>query len=332
MTDSGVLDITQLVTSVTWSGDRSQAARRLDVRIASSASDVYLPKAGIETGGKLIFSYDSKELFRGYIFTRELVNNSGEMSISAYDGAIYLAKNDSAYNFSNTTAEEMAAKICMDYAMDTGYLAKTGIRQSKICIGDPLYDIIMKAYTAASRINGKKYMILMLNGKINVIEKGAFIGDFEISQDTNLLSASYSESIEDMVNKVAIVDDTGNIVGYVKNDGWMKKYGQIQKVYKQETDKNAITAATSMLHGMDRTASVEVLGDFRAITGYAVAIRDSYTGLAGKFYIDTDTHTFQNYTHTMSLSLTFENMMDEKEYTEQKKSDKSSESVIITQW
>ncbi len=40
------------------------------------------------------------------------------------------------------------------------------------------------------------------------------------------------------------------------------------------------------------------------------------TGLNGVFWIDSDTHTWENGTHIMSLELNFKNIMDSKEYDE----------------
>ena len=43
------------------------------------------------------------------------------------------------------------------------------------------------------------------------------------------------------------------------------------------------------------------------------ALPISTTGLYGKFYIESDTHTFEDGKEMMQLTLAFSNMMDEKE-------------------
>ena len=42
-------------------------------------------------------------------------------------------------------------------------------------------------------------------------------------------------------------------------------------------------------------------------------VQESKSGLYGLFYIESDSHTFMDGKHEMSLTLAFENMMDEKE-------------------
>lgn len=48
-------------------------------------------------------------------------------------------------------------------------------------------------------------------------------------------------------------------------------------------------------------------------------MQDGATGLSGIFWIDSDTHTWENGTHIMNLELNFKNIMDEKECTGQEK-------------
>ena len=49
------------------------------------------------------------------------------------------------------------------------------------------------------------------------------------------------------------------------------------------------------------------------VSGYALIVQETTTGLFGKFYIESDTHTFTDGKHEMALTLAFSNMMDEKE-------------------
>ena len=55
-------------------------------------------------------------------------------------------------------------------------------------------------------------------------------------------------------------------------------------------------------------------------------VQDAATGLAGRYWISSDTHTWQNGIHTMELDLEFEAMMNEKEIKEEDK-DKKKEAA-----
>lgn len=53
-------DISQLVGTVTWSGDSKQVARKLVFTVAARASDRFLPKVPIREGDQVVFSYKDK--------------------------------------------------------------------------------------------------------------------------------------------------------------------------------------------------------------------------------------------------------------------------------
>ena len=98
-----------------------------------------------------------------------------------------------------------------------------------------------------------------------------------------------------------------------KNDKNVTTYGIFQDAYVKEEGVNATTAAKNMLIGVSKESSVEAIGNIKCISGYAVKIKDSLTGLTGKFWINTDSHTWSNGVHTMSLNLAFKNIMDMQE-------------------
>jgi hypothetical protein len=104
------------------------------------------------------------------------------------------------------------------------------------------------------------------------------------------------------------------IIGQVNNPDWIQAFGLMQKTYKIEDGIDATTAAKNLLQGLERTGTIEALGDIRCITGYAVGIKDDYTGMVGVFQIDGDTHTWENGVHTMRLQLNFDEIMDDSSY------------------
>ena len=312
-------NITELVTSVTWSGDSKQVARKLDFTVAVSPTDKFLPRPLIGLGHMVKFSTpDGTEIFQGYVFFKEKSSSGTEMQVTAYDGGVYLLKAKMTKNFKKLLPAQITKKVCQEVGIPTGELANPGTPVSFIADRKSLYDIIMQAYTHASKIDGSRYMPIMKDGKLSVIRKGTIVAKYtlasEIGPDTVLLSDStYSESIENMVNRVKIYDDKHNQIGVAENAEWIKNYGVLQDTYTKEKDKNPTTVAKNMLKGMERTSSVEGLGSVECITGRAVTVKEPYTGLNGLFYIDSDEHTFKDGQHTMSLELNFKNMMDVKE-------------------
>lgn len=306
---AGTTDITQLVSNLTWSGDLGQAARKVEFSYIQSD---YIPKTNVSLGNQVKVFYNSKEIFRGFVFYKEIDTENDTVRITAYDGLIYLLKNKATYNFKNITAEAITRKVAQDFGIQVGSLASATLRQKLIVERETLYDIIMKAYTNESKDTGKKYMPLFREGKLNIIEKGKTVVSYVLSSAENISNVTYSESLENMINRVKIYDENGKYIGKVENSEWIKAYGILQDVYTKEKNKNAYTVAKNMLKGIEKTLNIRALGNVECITGMAVKVKDKATGLTGLFYIDSDTHTFENGQHMMDLTLNFVNIMDEK--------------------
>ena len=209
--------------------------------------------------------------------------------------------------------------MCADFEIETGEIAASKAPIKKMIVdGSTIYDIIMQAYTKASRQTGELYICRMNGSKLSVEIKGTEVQNFVLAEEYNITNSTYQETIENMVNVVKIYDDTGKQIGEVKNEEWNQKYGIYQQIYKKEKGINEITAATNMLAGIEKKVALDGIdGDLKCIAGNAVEVQDKATGLDGIFWIDSDAHTWENGTHIMSLELNFKNLMDEKEYTEQ---------------
>lgn len=303
-------DITEIVTSIRWGGDYKQAARKLEFGIAVHPHDAYLPKVTLKMGDMVALIDDKgKELFQGYVFFKEKSINGNEMTVTAYDGLIYLLKSKGTYNFKNMTPNAITSKVCGDFGIPVGNLA-SGSPLNRLFDAETIYNIIMTAYTIESNKSGKLYMPRMDKGKLNVIEKGSTITKFVLDAKTTIINSTYSESIENSINKVKMYDENGKYIGEVTLNGIP---GILQDIYKKEKGHDAQSRAKGMLRGVERTAEVEAIGDVECITGNAVVIKEPYTGLSGLFYIDNDEHTFANGQHTMSLGLSFKNIMDSQE-------------------
>lgn len=303
-------DITELVSTATWSGDKSQAARVLEFEMISSPTDKNIPHINFKMGDMVLLrDKNNKEMFRGYVFGKEKSINNDTMSITAYDGLIYLLKSKGTYNFKNMTPGGITRRLCRDFGIPEGNIIN-GSPISRIFDAESIYNIIMTAYTLESARTGKQYMPIMDKGKLSVIEKGKKVAKYELDTKTSITDATYGESMENSINRVKMYDEDNKYLGEVKLDGVP---GILQDVYKKAEGENAREMAKAMLKGIERTASLEALGDFDCITGNAVVIKEPYTGLSGLFYIDSDEHIFENGQHMMRLGLAFENIMDRQE-------------------
>ncbi|MDF2844794.1 MAG: hypothetical protein K0R00_3220 [Herbinix sp.] len=311
----GTFDITQLIDTITWSGHYLQCARTLDFGLISTYTDKSIPTIDCELGNAVTFLQDERVLFTGYVFERQKDTGSSTIDINCYDRGIYLKKNQANYKFTNITPEAITKKVCSDFGIEVGSIISTGTSVTRNFIGVNLYSIIQTAYTLASEKTGKHYMIRFHGSKLNVIEKTKTEETLIIEGGNNLMSASTSESISDMINQVAIYNKDDTLVKILKNDEAIKLYGLMQGYIKQPEKEDVTDNAKKILadNGVKQTITINNLGNIANVTGGTVVVREPYTGLYGLFYIDADVHTWKLGQYYNKLTLNFKNIMDEQE-------------------
>ena len=321
------VNITQAVQSVSWGGSVSQAARTAELSVINAPYDKNIKKLKLKiSAGDVIELHEKNNLiFLGEVITKEKKGETGTVTYSCMDLLNHLLRSTGTYNLSDTTAEAITRKLCSDFKIVTGSIEETKTPIHKMIIdGSCIYDMIMMAYTKAAAQTGKKYICRMEGKKLSVRKKGIVVKNYVLDEKRNMTDSSQQESIENMVNVVKIYDDTGNQIGEVKKDSWVKRYGIYQSVYKKEEGVNETLAAANMLAGVEKKVTVDgINGNLKCIAGNGVKVHDRTTGLNGLFWIDSDTHTWENGIHTMSLELNFQNLMDSKEYEETEEEDEA---------
>ena len=242
--DNKTTDITQIIESVTWSGDYKQASRKLEFTIISNKLDPNIPQVDIQEGYMVYFFEDNKELFRGFIYTIEKTKDN--TIYMAYDHAQKLVNVKVNYNFKQKTAKQITEQMIKDYSsygFKSGNIVNDGVFYSKIFIGVSMYDTIMSAYTNAHATNGKEYMCYAKEGKIHTALKGDIKLQVSFNEKENIIESTYKSSIENVVNRVIIVDDAGNKIGEKKNEKSIELYGLFQEVLKAQSE--TITESTN---------------------------------------------------------------------------------------
>ncbi len=309
-------DISRVVGTVTWSGSVEQAARECSITVLNAPNDVNITKLKLNLAvGDILELYEGKTLiFYGEIQTSEKRAEIGTVTYKARDLLDHLLRIEHRGTFKKKTAENITKTLCKKYGIAVGTVKATKKAIKKIIIdGSSVYDCIMIAYTKAAKSTGDKYMCYMNGKKLCVKVKGTVIEKYFLDEYTNITGAAYEETIENMVDQVKIYNEKGKQVGVVKNANNIKRYGIYQSIYTKEKGVNAKTAAKNMLSGVEKKVNVEAIsGNIKCVSGDGVVVYDQATGLNGVFWIQNDTHTWENGQHTMSLELSFKNVMDKK--------------------
>lgn len=304
------VDITPLLTRITWSGDRTQAARKLEFEFLQDDRDPLVPEIGVGSGYTVVGGDDDGNVvFIGNIYSVEVNRQDSRVKVLSYDNLWVLNRSKTTRKFTDALPEDIADEICSTMGVKTGGITSTGRPVSFIANNKTGYQIIMAAYTEAHKLNGRVYHCIMDGDELCVREKGELCG-VTLNAMANMTGSVYRESILDLINVVEILDEQGNSSQIISNPDSVEQYSAFMTTYTTRKDKDAQTEAMALLNVPEFEGVVTALGDYRAKSGYSLIVKDSL--FSGQFFIKSDVHTFNDGQHLMKLTLEFENLMTEQ--------------------
>lgn len=313
-------DVTQLVEQVKWKGRKGSSSRTLAVTLIDD--DEYKhARSGIdvEQGHQCIFSYDGVELFRGIIMS-QTQSNQKKLQFTAYDNGIYLANNKDTFCYENKTASDVFRDCCTRFGLPMGEVASCSYKipeltKSKTTAFDAIADALSLDFDAT----GIRHYVASSKGKLSLLTRRENILQWVIEVGQNITSYSYSRSIEDIKTRVKMVSKEGTTVAEKSNAELEKKIGIFQEI--DQPDESLTTAQVNDLIESimeekgtpERTLTVEAMGIAEVISGIGVYIIIPELEISRTFYVDEDTHTFEDNKHTMSLKLNYANDLAKEE-------------------
>lgn len=295
-------DISAWIEKVTWSGDSSQISRKLSFTYAYSKEDSNIPIIAIDNGNTVSVSYGGSHIFMGVVTNISKQESGVTVSVNAVELSWYTNK-VKTYGIYQGTPSEITAQVCGEYGIAVGSLLQEGAETEIISTGDKtIYQVISDAY------NTVEHYLYMSGETLNIGQLGMEVVG-HLSGNTNVTDAAYTSSIENMVNKVVILDANSKLAGEIGNAGYTAKYGLMQEIYKQEQGKDAEAEAAKLLRGVEETGNITAQGNIACIAGKAVYVTDVSSNITGCFCIAADTHNFEGTLHTMSLNLEFKEVI-----------------------
>lgn len=312
-------DMTSLVESVKWKGRKGSAARSITATLIDDDGYKHArPEIDVEQGHQCIFSYDGKELFRGIIMSQKQSQRK-KMTITAYDNGIYLANNKDTFSYENKTATEIFKDCCSRFGIPYSEAAETSYKIPELTKPNTtVFDAICDALSLDFEAVGIRHYVQSDKGKLKLITRRENIMQWVIETGQNLVSYSYTKSIEDTKTRIKLISDEGTVLAEKSNAALEKKIGTFQNINKPDETLSAAQInelAESMLEEQgtpERSLDVEAMGIPEVISGVGVFIIISELGLSKTFYVDEDTHTFTDQHHTMSLKLNHANDLNKQ--------------------
>ena len=305
----GTWEVTQMMTTATWSGDKSAICRQLTCGLAY-LDGVTAPMTEL---GDLLTLQEDDTIFEGVVLRRELASEDCTLQVTAFDKGFYLQRNDGTYKFHGATPEAITRRVCEDKGIPVADLPSTGVKLQRKFAAVALNQIVTTVWSLAREQTGKEYAIRYTPAGLLVKERGEGVDNPLIAAGNNLMDAKTVEDATKMVNSVAIYDSNGNFLRRMGDEAAQQMYGLMeghmtqaknQSAQVNDRAKNALKDSAPQ-----RTVTVNVLGDVSYISGETVVAREATTGLTGVFWIDGDVHTWKNDAHFTRLTLNCRNVM-----------------------
>lgn len=308
-------NISQLYRSVTWSGSYRTCGRQLQIEafnpreLLPGMERVELPLGSIVEMER----DDGGILFYGQVLTRSQPSGSSILSVTALDNGRYMARNKGWYSFKGATPELAVTQICRDFGIQVGELATTGVKLTRAFQGVPLHQIVATLYNLAGEQTGKRYCIRFEGEALTVREKSEGRPELVIAPGANLIDQATREDASKIYNQVAIYSREGKLIRTLDDPESKKAFGTFQEIITQSNGEDSGKKAQAILEDNAVVQSIPVNcdGDERMVTGQAVALVDAFSGMAGRFWIDSDEHTWRSGVYTTKLELNYRNIMDD---------------------
>lgn len=313
-------DVTQLVQQIQWKGRKGSSARTLTATLVDDDGYKHA-RSGIdvEEGHQCLFRYDGTELFRGIIMSQTQTNKKS-LKFTAYDNGIYLANNKDTFCYEGKTASDVFRDCCTRFGLPMGEVAECSYKipeltKSKTTAWDAVADALSLDFDAT----GIRHYVASDKGKLSLLTRRENILQWVIEAGQNLTSYSYSRSIEDIKTRVKMVSKEGTTLAEKSDSALEKKVGIFQEIDQPDESlteaqvKDLVASILNERKTPERTLTVEAIGIKEVISGVGVFIIIPELGLSRTFYVDSDTHTFKDNKHTMSLTLNYANDLASEE-------------------
>ena len=267
-------------------------------------------------GGAVQLSKAGTVIFYGTIKSRTRSTAGQFIDLVCYDRGFALNQNSTFIKVRKQTPEDVTAQLCRKYQIPVARLAPARVRLSRNFFGASLYQIIQTMYSLAAEQNGKKYQIRFEGQQLQVMEKTIGPNSIRLTQGENLLECVAGDSIEDLINSVAVYDEEARRVAQYRSDPKnLEHYGLSETAIRVNDRENPAAQARELLeeHGIKTTISATALGNPKLVTGTAVVVHEPTAQVDGLFWIQRNKHQLSRGVYTTDLELEFRNLMDKQQ-------------------
>ena len=303
-------DVSELVSSVKWSGRKGSAPRSISVTFIDDDGYGHTRTGlDVEEGHQCVFYWNDKELFRG-IFMRQEQSRSKTMTATAYENGIYLSNNKDTFNYTNTKASDVFVDCCKRFGIPYGAVADTSYQIPELTKPrTTAWDTICDALSLTYKAQGIRYYPLCVGDELRLLERRENILQWVIETGVNLEEYSLTKSIEKVKTRIKLLSKEGEVLAQAVDSSLEKKVGVFQDVETADEEMNTaqlnelVTTTLEENNKPERTLSITALGLTDVITGVGVFVTIKELGISKTYYVEEDTPTFQGEYHSMTLKV-----------------------------
>lgn len=278
------VEIKTVLDGMSWSGAKDSATRTLSFSFLYNPLDKNIPLYKASVNDEVLWYDDGKLLFQGYIETIDYETGNDQINITCQDLSSRLMRSKCVGRFRGTL-NQLCNNICGSFGLKNGVNVDNTHVHNIVSTGDLTYFEVL--HTACKTMFER--FTLYLEGNTLKLAEHNSRATFEIGK--NIRSSAFKQDVSDMVTKVLIIDNDGNIKGSVQDDEGLKKYGLFQDIYNYNKDcKNNLAEAKKLLKTVENEATIVVNNNNDCISGRFITINEPVNNFVGLFEIQTDEH------------------------------------------
>lgn len=281
---NGVEILTVHDSSISWEGAKDTITRSFSFSFVCNPQFEDLPKYSCAVGDKVEWIENGKTLFLGYVDEVDFSTDDDTVPVSCYDFACRLGKSKFVGRMRGTL-NQLANNICGSFGLKNGINVNNTHVHNIVSDGDLTYFDVLK--TACDTMFDR-YTLYMDADTLKLAEND-IVAEFTIGKD--IRSSNFSQSISDMVTKVLVIDNDGNLLNSVVDKKNLEKYGLFQETYNYNKDvTNNLAEARKKLKGVENKATIVVNNNNDCISGRLIKVFEPLNNFVGTFEIETDSH------------------------------------------
>lgn len=307
---------TNLREKIVWSGRKGAAPRTVTITFADSESyGLDRVAADVGAGQKIQIFEPYNEIFRGLVMTGTS-DNSRRLTLKCYDNLVYMTNNKASFSYKKKRADEIFADCCSKLGLSIGGTVNTEKVISEIAKTTTFWDVIQEALSQTYKSTGRRYYVCSEKGLVYLRRREMPNSFFPLNIRKNTVSYERTRSIYDTRTRLRVVTSKNKEKKFWQNADLENRIGVFQDVKSVDKDITRTELDQLVAEFQQEKAVVgdsmtwEGPGDSSVRAGGVVYISNDHLNLRRIAYVDEDTHTWQNGTHTMKLKLNFASGID----------------------